>query len=637
MTSCFSQHTQHLFLCPSSDVTHTTIAPASATAIATMASSSHSMATPDTTGRSGRLSKFFRDTLSGKRTVVNSADAKLFFESAFGQESASVCVESIIASRQGLAAVKASVRADLSLAALQSQVLPFIKYLSHPSVKAMGEGQLLWKLLLAIAYPPTVWNALMDHHDELSEEHLYPLAWLAHELLAGRDDEFLDFVVDDVATLIKKGRLLQAESHDVRRLAYIIQKVISPQVSSGQPVASFSPGGRHDNDHANYRDIAIYPTTDEFLSTEKPFLRPAQAVFDADPDARAELHLDNQFRLMREDMLPEIRHDLQVALGKKARTRRAAQVLGGLLLEGIETGDEKFGKKCALSVICRSGLDELRRYEPRNDGTDERRNFLRENKNYLRHQSFGALLCGNEVCGFAVVDRDLDLLCRSPPVVCLQFSDSLALGKALTALQSASDSQFVLVDTPIFAYEPVLNALKAIQELPLQASLLNPSQSQAHNTIALSDELQALVSRYQSHGDGGLPISIKGKVVRLDRSQTDSFVNALSSPVSLIQGPPGKSYRLRHGIIQADSDERDGEILCGILDSQGTARELSNENLGDKLYQPCSRPVPRGSSRCRYPITRRCASRIEVHQTNQRFAVEECREASHREIFVGRH
>lgn len=548
-------------------------------------------APPDTTGRLGRLSRFFRDTLAGKRTIVNSADAKLFFESAFGQESASVCVESILASRHGLAAVKASVRADLSLAALQSQTLPFIQYLSHPAVKAMGEGQLLWKMLLAIAYPPTVWNAIMDHHDELGEQHLYPLAWLAHELLSGPDDEVPEFAVDDATTLIEKGRLLRAESHDVRHLAYKIQKVTKPQLSSGTHVASFSPGGRHDNDHANFRDIAIYPTTDEFLSTEKPFLRPAQAVAEADPDARADLHLDNQFRLMREDMLPEIRHDLQVALGKKARTRPNAQVLGGLLLEGIVAGDEKYGKKCALSVTCRHGLDELERYEHRKNSRDERRKFLLDNKNYLRHQSFGALLCGNEVCGFAVIDRDLDLLCSSPPVVCLQFSDSSALGKALVALQFAPGSQFVLVDTPMFAYEPVLNGLKAIHELPLQGILLNPSQPREHNAIALSDELQTLVSRYQSHGDEGLPIRMQGKVIRLDRSQTDSFANALSAPVSLIQGPPGKFYWLDHGIIQANSEKRNGEIICGIMDSQGIARVFNSESFGDKLYQPCSRPV----------------------------------------------
>lgn len=550
------------------------------------------MATPDTTGRSGRLAKFFRDTLSGKRTVANSADAKLFFESAFGQESAGVCVESIIASRQGLAAVKASVRADLSLAALQSQTLPFIQYLSHPAVKVMGEGQLLWKILLAIVYPPTVWNALMDHHDELGEEYLFPLAWLAYELLSGPDDEVPDFVTDDVTALIKKGRLLRAQSHDVRRLAYRIEKVVSPQPSSGQRAASFSPGGRHDNDCANFREIAIYPTTDEFLSTEKPFLRPAQAVFDADPNARADLHLDNQFRLLREDMLPEIRHDLQVALGKKAKTRRTAPVLGGLLLEGIAAGDEKYGKKCALSVTCRHGLDELGKYEPGKDGLDKRKKFLLDNKNYLRHQSFGALLCGKEVCGFAVVDRDLELLCKSPPVVCLQFSDSSALGKALVALQFTSDSQFVLVDTPMFAYEPVLNGLKAIHDLPLQDILLNPSQPREHNTIALSHELETLVSRYRTHGDEGLSISIQGKVIRLDRSQIDSFVNALSAPVSLIQGPPGKSYRLFHVIPQADSHKRNGEIICGIMDCQGVTREFNNENPGDKLYQPCSRPVP---------------------------------------------
>ncbi len=42
----------------------------------------------------------------------------------------------------------------------------------------------------------------------------------------------------------------------------------TPQPSS----AAVSPGGRHDNDFVNFREIAIYPTGDELLSTLRPFL-----------------------------------------------------------------------------------------------------------------------------------------------------------------------------------------------------------------------------------------------------------------------------------------------------------------------------------------------------------------------------
>lgn len=39
------------------------------------------------------------------------------------------------------------------------------------------------------------------------------------------------------------------------------------------------PGGRHDNDHADYRKIKILPTAAEFSSTDRPFYRRADAIY----------------------------------------------------------------------------------------------------------------------------------------------------------------------------------------------------------------------------------------------------------------------------------------------------------------------------------------------------------------------
>ena len=41
-----------------------------------------------------------------------------------------------------------------------------------------------------------------------------------------------------------------------------------------------------------------------------------------EPEKRVAVHLDNQFRLLREDMLAELRNDLQISLKKKQGKRR---------------------------------------------------------------------------------------------------------------------------------------------------------------------------------------------------------------------------------------------------------------------------------------------------------------------------
>ena len=72
------------------------------------------------------------------------------------------------------------------------------------------------------------------------------------------------------------------------------------------------PGGRHSNDHVDFRQISIVPTVDELSSSQIPFLPRVDRVetFLAE-DQQTQL-LDRQFRLLREDMIRSVRE----ALGK---------------------------------------------------------------------------------------------------------------------------------------------------------------------------------------------------------------------------------------------------------------------------------------------------------------------------------
>jgi hypothetical protein len=204
----------------------------------------------------------------------------------------------------------------------------------------------------------------------------------------------------------------------------------------------------------------------------------------------------------------------------------------------VVLGDEKRGKKCSIAVQCSTGLEELWK-----GGEASCRRFLAD-KNYLKHQAFGALFRGTESCGFAFVDRDEDQLSKRPPVVCLQFTDSQALGKALLALKDPRGLQFILVDTPVFAYEPILKELKAMTTLPLQEVLLNPSGLHSGmNDFEPVEALQAFVSELCSTTATEDGIRLKGTEVRLDTSQADSLVDGITKQVSLIQGPPGRPHQ----------------------------------------------------------------------------------------------
>ncbi|KAH9204606.1 hypothetical protein DL95DRAFT_495527 [Leptodontidium sp. 2 PMI_412] len=205
-------------------------------------------------------------------------------------------------------------------------------------------------------------------------------------------------------------------------------------------MAAFGPGGRHDNDFADFRQIRIYPTTDEFLFKQPYYLR-AKEVGEIPESERTMVRFDNRFRLLREDMLGELRKGLQVALGQK-KGRKLGIILQNLSIAGLYIEEDQ---PC-LALHCGSGLERMTRF-----GASNRKKFLMDSKNFLKHQSFGALLGDDEIYGFAHVNRDVDLLLQNPPLVLLQFPDDESFKKAVVALKTSRNIRFTLVSTPVFA------------------------------------------------------------------------------------------------------------------------------------------------------------------------------------------
>ncbi|KAK4228087.1 putative AAA family ATPase [Podospora fimiseda] len=504
--------------------------------------------TQDASIRVRRLGNVFWDMVKGVRPVT-AQNAHLFLEAIITQPSPSACVETIVGSTAGLDAVGAAVRSKLTAPFIAASTLPLLRYLSDPRLKALVDGQLLEQLLLTIVKPPTVWNTLMKlyKNHEISDENLFPFAWLALELVSLPSRANVD-VLDDAKYLLDGGRLLKCSNHAAREAAYRMQKVLHIGSSSGENTEGAGPGGRHDNDFADFRKISIYPTTDEFLSKEQPFYLTAVEVRETDVKKRASVHMDNQFRLLREDMLAELREDLQVAMGIKKGNRKP-EILGALVPVGIETGETVRGrytkfKPCTLMVRCHDGC--LRFLSEKWTEPNRRKKYLKDHANFLKHEAFGVLCRDKEIFGFAFLDRNVDKLAQTPPVLCLQFTDSHGLRNALLALTLPKKEQvrFILVGTSVFAYEPVLRALQRATVLPLLELLVNPRSTDFKYEIPTSLQLSVLELRYALKPDGGrdsvtIASPTTGKRLTLDASQANALVEALESPLSITQGPPG--------------------------------------------------------------------------------------------------
>ncbi|KAK4667573.1 hypothetical protein QC763_311530 [Podospora pseudopauciseta] len=504
------------------------------------------MASTDNSVRANRLRTLFRETVAGTRPIRTPQSAQLFLEAVRGQENPSACVETIVGSTAGVDSIRDSVRADLSLRFMIASTLPFLQYLSHPGIKVLADGQLLRRVLLAIAQPPTVWNALVKFfkNHEIPDASLCGFAWLALELALLPPTTNAN-VIDDVRAISESKGLLKSEGHVTREYGYLIQKVLRIRGSPEEGVVgNAGPGGRHDNDLADFRRISIYPTTDEFLSTQLPFYQTAVDVRETDLEKRPSVHLDNQFRLLREDMLAELREDLQVAMGsKKGGNNRRSFMLGRLDPVGIDVGNLQSkgkAKPCTLLVRCFEGLHFLEKMKP-----EERKKYLKDETNLLRHQAFGVLCRDKEIFGFAFVDRDVDNLAKSPPIVSLQFTDENGLRNAILALTLPRREfvQFILVGTPVFAYEPVLLGLQRSADMPLMDLLVNPALI-ATSGFSIPPKLRPLVAQLVEDsrhlaGEGTVDLETPTGTISIDKSQLVALLTSLTKPVSLVQGPPG--------------------------------------------------------------------------------------------------
>ncbi|KAK7402704.1 hypothetical protein QQX98_011526 [Neonectria punicea] len=491
--------------------------------------------------RVSKITSLFWAFVKG-RQVNNSSDARQFFDACdvfCNHQTPMKCVEVIISNQNGLKALEAAVRAQLDPAFISSTALPFLKHLSDPGVEALNNARFLHRILLAILEPRSFWAALLDayRNDRLNDVGLESFAWLCLQIVTIWDPKLDEHVVD-VKTLMKDKSLINSQSHGVRKIAYRIEKLIkifAPVTVAGNAA---SPGGRHDNDFEDFRNVAIYPTTDELLSTEEPFLQRLDDVFDKPMETRAQEYRDWLYRLLREDMLSELREDLQIAMGQK-QGRWKPTSLAQLSLVSADLGPDQRVDPYTLEMACGSGI-----FPPNMTSPATMKKFLERSKVSSQRDRMGALCCGSDIVAFGSLARDPIMVSGKPPVVRIKFKDANGVKKALKALlgPKRNELKFYVVDTAMFAYEPILQRLKDMGEIPLETEIINPKEPSNESEVpkGLDAFLRTCITAFAEGREVQLPKAIcPKKEIRLRGAQLESFINGLRQGLGLIQGPPG--------------------------------------------------------------------------------------------------
>jgi hypothetical protein len=477
------------------------------------------------------LTKLLNGTIHGHRELKSQPDGNRFLEALCAQEDPSKCVESLIAAPQGLAAIAKAFRFSSSSTFLNGPCTSALLFLSADPVKQLYGGHFLHRTIQKIVHPPSFWNTFVEAHHtgSLTENGTHAFAWLLLEILYCRSEEVPE--VRDVAKQVTQNKsLINHSLLEVRKLGHKIKHFFD---STSSEAAEDGPGGRHDNDFADFRNIKILPTPDEFASTDRPFYRRGDSIQSMDIEQRGLLHLDNQFRLLREDLVGELRNDYHIAVG--AKRGRSKVVLTQLAFVGIDCGSVTRRKPCSVKLRCNTDIPQMRNLK----GLAIRKKYVLENKNMLKHHSLGCLVSDDCIVAFATVDRDEDKLAQDPTVLVLHIADDVSFSKVLVASKFSKDLQFVQVDTAVFAYEPILNCLQNMKDTPLREQLLD-HRLESHEVVSGIQPTDVIASITEYCGRDLKDIVGTSRNVDLDKAQAESLLSGLTKRVSLIQGPPGR-------------------------------------------------------------------------------------------------
>jgi hypothetical protein len=555
-----------------------------------------------------RLKKVFDDVVNGDRQL-NAILIPHFIRGISTHPDPAACLHTLVTSEHGLKAIQTTVSSNLSTQSLNDNVAVLLAHLRDSKLEYLGGGDTLQRLLRTLVETPGFWSSLVTAFKtgQLQPSTERSFSWLFFQLVVSPPEISEKYRhaasnTDIVQTLL---RSLDPETRsNARKIRHIISLYADDEVVPSDWLEA--PGWRHDNDPYPFREVSILPTPDEINSTERPYLRPVDEIDDLKltcPITAFAVHVENQFRLLREDLVHDARENVQVALRKK-KGKHTGEFITGLFLTDIYIDDKS---KWGLEFTCSEDLPLLRRAI---DDDEVRKDLLEKNRNYLRNRSFACLVSGNEVVAFVTIIRDVDLLAQNPPVIAVQLEGRTAIKNALHQLRRCPLVSLVQLNTPLFAYEPVLRSLQAMR--PTQFLYDGTLLVKPHRPRAAPGDLSDIDQGDVSDLISNIPPTAGAQnPITLDDAQMEAFVCGLTQKVALIQGPPGIHFPQLCGVpLESFTPYRNWEILHRCPTRQSIPRDDKLSHRGLLLYKPCPRSVYRRSNEAGNPGKGRGAPRI---------------------------
>ena len=337
------------------------------------------MSRKKTSNRRTKLRSLFVRVLKGESTIDN-RNAALFLEAICDQDDRTLCVQKLQASEHGRAAFRSAISSSIDITFQQESITKLLLYLSTPELKALCGGTVLQQMILSFVEAELEWEAFVTafKSGQLTGDGEMAFSWLLLQVLSLSKEKVASFVALMQNDSIQK-RLQESNVQEVRlraqKIAYIATNLTAS--SAFQSERLDGPGGRHDNDSADISKICILPTADE-LSTKDPYLPQAHetSALALQPGGLT-YHLDAQFRLLREDMLGDLKEEIRMAPNMQKGQRRSLSI-EHLTMAGVQCDGRT---RWAIQFLCKNGLS------PMPNGSEAaRRQFLKDRPKFYGYQ-----------------------------------------------------------------------------------------------------------------------------------------------------------------------------------------------------------------------------------------------------------
>ncbi|XP_059472673.1 NFX1-type zinc finger-containing protein 1-like [Neocloeon triangulifer] len=282
----------------------------------------------------------------------------------------------------------------------------------------------------------------------------------------------------------------------------------------------------------DFREISIYPTFEDVINPQRPFLRPN--VING-PYFDVEHYLDTQYRLLREDFVRPLREGVQDIL--KGTDSKKCESLSVRVYKDVQF--IKYVKEIDGTRVLNEGT--LLCF----DTSTNSRRFERTNWEQTKKFMHGALLCFTRNCFqtllFATVSsRDVKFLRQKQILVtfCEKYDENIY----------DKNAKYTMIESEVFfePYYQVLGTLKNLNDLnfPFPKYFIDVQKDDAPPAYLLDGEKPVEIEVKGMKGSCKLTILKEATwpssdQLGLDNSQYNALKAALTKEFAVIQGPPG--------------------------------------------------------------------------------------------------